>query len=216
MDRMFSRADGMQAQDDAPLRYPIRPNIPETWPSDQFPSDLKDIYLRVLETGAYNYLKARIPIPSSLNIENWRQLASSTDLPDKTLCDMLDFGFPAGFHGDSKLFFEDRNHQSALRDAQHVTEYIQTELSFGALVGPMTEPPFAPFYHRNPLMTKDKKMPGGKIKKRIVTDLSWPEFHSVHHGISSETYMGDALRYRLPQADNLIATMLEHQAFHPQ
>ncbi len=139
----------------------------------------------------------------------WRHLAELTALPDTTLCDHLEFGFPAGFHGDITLVAAQKNHFSAVRDATKVKEFIDNEVVFNALLGPFTLPPFEPWVQVNPLMTKDKRIPGGKFKKRIITDLSWPHGNSVNDGIGPDLYMGDPLTFKLPQSDNLIALILE-------
>ncbi len=191
-------------------QLPTRPNIDPTWPSHHLPEPYRSIYLKVQESGVFNHLHCRIPLPSSLKMDVWRHLADVTDLPDKTLCDYLDFGYPAGTQRPVNLHHFNDNHASAFREAEKVDSYIKTETEHLAILGPMPEPPFIPWVQINPLMTKDKRLPGGKIKTRIITDLSWPPGSSVNDAIDPDVYMGESLKFKLPQSDNLMNMIIQH------
>ena len=47
------------------------------------------------KTGKPNYLVARVPVPSTMNISEWRKLLQGYD--DSVVCDFLEFGWPVGF-----------------------------------------------------------------------------------------------------------------------
>ena len=47
------------------------------------------------KTGRPNYLVARVPVPSKLNISKWRELLQGYD--DNVVCDFLEFSWPVGF-----------------------------------------------------------------------------------------------------------------------
>ena len=47
------------------------------------------------KTGKPNYLVARVPVPSTLNISKWCELLQ--DYGDSVVCDFLEFGWPVGF-----------------------------------------------------------------------------------------------------------------------
>jgi len=44
----------------------------------------------VAQTGEPNYLVAKVPVPSTLNISTWRKLLQ--DYEDSVVCDFLEFG----------------------------------------------------------------------------------------------------------------------------
>ena len=52
----------------------------------------------VRKTKCFNYQQARIKVPSSLNIRNWRRYLKNYDL--QILCDYLEFGFPLNIDYD--------------------------------------------------------------------------------------------------------------------
>ena len=90
----------------------------------------------VRKTKCFNYQQARIRVPSSLNIHNWRGYLNNYDL--KFLCDYLEFGFP--LNTDYELFqFNEKvtNHPSAGRAIAGVDEYFAAEVGYGAMVGPL-------------------------------------------------------------------------------
>ena len=55
----------------------------------------RDVHDFVAQTGKPNYLVARVPVPSALNISTWRELLQ--DHEDSVVCDFLEFGWPVGF-----------------------------------------------------------------------------------------------------------------------
>ena len=61
----------------------------------QFNANMLDIYSRVINTGAYNFQVARIPIPGGLNIAAWREYLN--DYYDNKIVDYLEFGWPSSF-----------------------------------------------------------------------------------------------------------------------
>ena len=66
----------------------------------------------VRKTKCFNYQQARIKVPSSLNIRNWRRYLKNYDL--KFLCDYLEFGFPLNIDYELFQFNENvTNHPSA-------------------------------------------------------------------------------------------------------
>ena len=51
-----------------------------------------DVHDFVTQTGEPNYLVARVPVPSALNISTWGKLLQ--DYEDSVVCDFLEFGWP--------------------------------------------------------------------------------------------------------------------------
>ena len=100
-----------------------------------------------------NYQRGRIPVPSGLNIYNWRNYLKHYDF--QILCEYLQFGFPLGIDYHLLQFNNHvTNHPSAFQYSQGVDQYFKEEVGFKAMVGPMSERPFA--IHYSPLMARNK------------------------------------------------------------
>ena len=155
--------------------------------------DLALIYTTVRETGVSNYRGARIPIPTPIRAHKWREHLFGYN--DTTLADHLQFGFPLGFEGNDPPIPHGKNHASALRDALHIDAYIDKESALGALMGPFKAPPFTPWAHVNPLMTRPKK---DTEKVRVITDLSMPAGHSINDFTPTDTW--DSAPFKLTLA----------------
>ena len=139
--------------------------IPVTWNACH--TDL-EAHAIVTATGKPNYLAARIPVTSQLNIMNWRSYLSN--YLDVQLLDLLEYGFPLDVDRDIALISTETNHASVLQNSSHVQAYIQEELSFQAMLGPFQAKPIS--LHVSPLMVRDKQ---DSMKKRTIMDLSWPK-----------------------------------------
>ena len=99
------------------------------------PTDL-EAHSLVTTTGKPNYLAARIPVGSQLNISTWRSHLSN--YWDVQLPDLLEYGFPLDVDRGTLLTSTETNHASALQNSQHVKSYIQEELSFSGNVRPFS------------------------------------------------------------------------------
>ena len=95
--------------------------------------------------------------------------------------------------------YED-NHLSARNYPLDVDKYIQEELKIGSLVGPFTEPPFE-FFHCSPLMSREKN---DTTKRRIITDVRYPDELSVNSFIPTNTIMGKMREHKLPRSDDVV------------
>ena len=140
--------------------------------------DLIKVANQVLDTGVPNYKGARIPIVSKLNVAAWEAYAA--DYGDKRIVDYIKFGMPLSIdpHRDKLCSQSIQNHHSAIQHPQAVSDYIEKELSFGALLGPMTSIPHSTF-HCSPLMTRPKDAASAELywichipKSALSTHLS--------------------------------------------
>ena len=156
------------------------------------------IYNMVANTAQFNYLQARIPIPSGLHIPAWRKYLSGYH--DQDLLEYLQFGWPCGYDLPWMPYTTGTNHFSAWAYPQHVEKYIDTELKHRALLGPWAIAPFSGGLHTSPLMSRPKK---DSTDRRIIVDLSWPTGASVNHGIPTDTYLRVPYKLKLPTVDQL-------------
>ena len=113
---------------------------------------------------------------------------------NKQLIDLLTFGFPLDFDRLSPLHSTLENHDSA----HQVQEYLDTEISHVAILGPFKEPPFK--MHMSPLMTHSKQ---NSTKRRTILDLSWLKCASVNGGVSSDVYLDTYFKLRYPSIDDI-------------
>ena len=105
-------------------------------------------------TGKPNYLAAKIPVVSQLNIDKWSSHIS--EYWDVQLLDLLEYGFPLDVDRSTLLSSTETNHTSALQNSHHVKSYIQEELSFQAMLGPFQAKPIS--VHVSPLLVRDKQV----------------------------------------------------------
>ncbi|KAI8498831.1 hypothetical protein Bbelb_232840 [Branchiostoma belcheri] len=147
-----------------------------------------ELFRAVAQTGVPNYLGARLPVQSSLNIATWRSLLVNCPFP--SLPDLLQFGWPINLQPDSYAFPDNvpiTNHRSALAYAADVDSFLTKELSYGALCGPFRANPFPFPVFPAPLQTVEKR---DCDKRRVVVDLSYPAGRSVNDAIPKDTYLG--------------------------
>ena len=117
--------------------------------------ELANIYTRVRDSGVPNYRGARLPVPHGLNINAWRRYEHL--LEDRSIVDMLEYGFPIGFVGDAPPLGGLANHSSATANPNSITSYLRTEMQHEAIIGPFDDPPFHPWFRTNPAMTRPKR-----------------------------------------------------------
>ena len=79
-----------------------------------------------------------------------------------------------------------------------IEEYMIKEIECGAMYGPYSTPPFAPWFHISPLMTREKADPA---KRRVIADMSFPQESSINAFIIKNTAMGDTRYHTLPTVD---------------
>ena len=167
------------------------------------PVYLRDLYNTVQRTGCYNFMAARKPVPSGLNIASWRRYLA--DYTDHNLVDMLEFGWPIHFDRSQPLTPVHMNHHTANAYPEHVDHYIRTELGHGALLGPFAGPPVINL-HTSPLMTREKK---DSPHRRVIVDLSFPPGFSINDGIPTTHYLDGPLSIHLPTVHTMEKRILD-------
>ena len=120
-----------------PLTDPIMPSRADTLQIKC--RDPIELHNEVKKYNLPNYLGARIPVESQLNIQAWESLLEG--YWDKQLLECLKFGFPLGFNRTCPLNHDKDNHKSAVLFPDHVKKYIEDEQKFGAIIGPFQKSP---------------------------------------------------------------------------
>ena len=162
-------------------------------------------YLSIAETikvtGVPNYISARIPIKSDLNLDAWEH--HLRDYPDKRLLQYLKFGFPLSLAKSEELCNNDIvNHYSALQYPDQVRQYINKEMDLGAILGPLSHPP-SDHFHCSPLLTRPKDI----TDRRIILNLSYPHGKSVNDFVDKESFDGSKFALKLPTIDDIVSEL---------
>ena len=184
-----------------PLTDPILPSTEII--SDMKVSDPVALHEKVKSFNLPNYLGARIPVKSQMNIQAWKSMLKG--YWDQQLIQCLEFGFPLGFNRQCPLKHEIINHKSAIEWPQDVKKYIDEEKSFGAIIGPFPEPPIANL-HYSPFMTRHKP---NSDSRRVILDLSWPRGESVNAGVEKDGYLGADFKLTFPSIDDLTRELVK-------
>ena len=166
-------------------------------------SDPIQLHNEVKKYDLPNYLGARIPVPSQLNICKWESLLQ--DYWDQQLLECLKFGFPLGFNRMCPLKHDKENHKSAVLFPEDVNKYIEEERKFGAIIGPFQEQPIENL-HYSPFMTRHKS---NSENRRVILDLSWPRGESVNAGVDKNGYMGSEFKLTFPTIDDLTQELVK-------
>ena len=172
---------------------------PET--KNQHISDPLQLHKIVGQFGCPNFLGARIPVVSKLNIDIWKFYLH--EYWDQQLVDLLEFGFPLDFDKNTVLVSTEDNHASARHFSSHVQTYIQEELKHGAMLGPFDHKPIP--LHVSPFMTRDK---ADSDTRRTIVDLSWPKGQSVNSGVQKSKYLGTEFILNYPSVDDIVKRVI--------
>ena len=156
-----------------------------------------DVHKKVRQTGLPNFMSARIPVESQLNIDKWKE--ALVDYWDQQLLQLLEYGFPLDFNRTCKLRHEGVNHNSANQFPSDIQAYISEETHYGAIIGPFDRNPIEGG-HISPFMTRHKP---DSDRRRVIIDLSWPVGESVNAGIDKDTYLGSQFDLRFPSVDDI-------------
>ena len=185
------------------------PHSQETWPTptstDGLPPNMIHIYNSVRSTGVPNCLASRLAIPSNLNLEAWAKYAMNTQ-GDRQLIDFARYGFPLGYLGPPSDTTHTNNHPSATNVSTHVDRFVAEELAEGAFQGPFKSAPFVEWSHVSPIMTRPKT---GSTKRRVITDLTFPNPSSVNAYIIKNSALGEIKAHSLPTIADLVSILKE-------
>ena len=165
-----------------------------------FGLDMVRLHERVFASGLPNYKGLRIPLPSKLNIAQWR--SSLQDYHDNVIVDYLEFSWPVGYDYGKYGFpvSQLRNHSGAINYPNELDIYLEAELARHSIAGPFLSPPFSGRIAISPLNSVPKK---DSTERRIILDLSWPLNTSVNTGIDKSLHEGVEFALQYPTVDHI-------------
>ena len=169
-------------------------------------SFIHDILLahKVTDSGVPNRFGCRIQVQSTWNLDLLDSLL--IDYHDRDVVEWLKYGFSVSRDDGAPLKPADKNHAGALAYPQHIQSYLETEIKLGATMGPFRIPPFIHRIGVSPLSSREKR---NTLKRRIILDLSYPEFYSVNDGIDKNFYCGQPINLKYPTVDDMIKRIVE-------
>ena len=174
----------------------LRPAFPADILSPRFLANLIRHFISL--HAKLQTLSLRLPVPSGLNIPEWRSRLSGYH--NSSLSDFLEYGWPIGYTSLATPASTHNNHGSAVAAPEVIQAYLDKEQNLGSLCRP---------FNANPL-TKDLIIFSMQIvysrsgKSRAVVDLSFPPGSSVNDGIPKDTYLDELLTLRLPGVDAFV------------
>ena len=151
----------------------------------------------IKETQVPNFLGARIPIQSQLNVQKWHEYLS--EYWDQQLLQLVTFGFPLDLNRQCVLKADKTNHASAIKHPADIETYLKEEKQYKAILGPFKENPIHNC-HYSPFMTRDKP---GSENRRVIIDLSWPPDNLVNADIHKDSYLGTDFSLTFPTVDHI-------------
>ena len=172
-------------------------NVPKevyTW--DTF--DAIKVYEKVKATGTYNFLQARIQIPTNITLDLLDKVCEG--YWDWQLPLLLRYGFPLDFPEKalSSLISSEVNHSSALKHPSDIVNYLDSEIQHHAIIGPFKNPPFGKNTQVSPFMSRPKS---DSSHRRVIVDLSWPSNASVNHYTLDNVYLDTVFKLQYPTID---------------
>ncbi len=156
--------------------------------------------------GCPNAFGAQIPVDTHWNLVLFEQLLEGYYDKHEVIL-FLKFGWPLSFDGREFSTEIPENHGSCLAFEAQVQEYIDRELSCGALLGPFETSPFSAQACFSPLSTRPKR---DSTERRVLHNLSWPLGNSINSGIDKNRFLDQEIEWSLPSVDNLVAMILTH------
>ena len=93
--------------------------------NDSKPLSPIEMHSVVRATGKPNFMAARLPVKSQLNVKAWKM--NLTKYWDQQLLQLLEFGFPLHFNRNCPLRHEQGNHKSATEFPTDIDAYIEEE-----------------------------------------------------------------------------------------
>jgi len=174
-------------------------------PRTEFEEFYIETHDKIVASGVPNFAGERIPVPTRLNIEEWKN--GLVDYDDPGLLGMLEYGFPLGYNSNNLPASVIKNHQGAVSFSESVDVYLKKEVDQGLVIGPLSWNPLNTSLAISPLNTVAKK---GVSERRVISDFSFPASFSVNDGISKEEYLGDSIDLHYPTVDNLASMLQTH------
>ena len=171
---------------------------------EDFMSSLLSLHHVVYSYGCPNFLGARIPVLSMLNIPFWT--LNLMDYNDAVVVEFLKYGWPINISVKESVLQRSniQNHTGAKEYPDAIQSFLVSESAARAVLGPFRQNPFRHGIVLSPLNT----VPKDGDRRRVILDLSFPKEHSVNYFIEKNVYLGEDFVLSLPRVDKLVEIIL--------
>ena len=159
-------------------------------------------------SGGANMDGARVELAGQIDPDRW-ETALGSYFDKRELVNALRFGWDFSLLPNPEPADAKENLPSAREFPEAVAKYVSTELSFGALVGPLPRSlPFAVF--RSPLGTVPKPPSG----RRVITDCS-QRGRGINQWIPFDHHRGRYVKTTLPGTSQIVAAIRRTRYRYP-
>ena len=173
------------------------------YPTLQISTPTASLYEEALQAKLKGMPPPRLDHTTSLNVKEWAAAATGHPADDLVLRG-IKHGFSVQYQGPPCYAPPERyNHSSATSFPDHINKYVQEELAHGALEGPFEKPPFTPWFHVSPMMTREKT---DSDSRRVIVDLSFPH-GGINAHIPPHTFDGRDVLHNLPTIESAVGTI---------
>ena len=162
------------------------------------------IHEKVKASAQYNFIGCKIPLNNRIDTEFMKTMLH--DYNDKTVCELLKYGFPIGVvEYNDKLenilpVWKYYNHRGANEYPEAMLNYLLKEKSYNAVLGPFKSNPFSSKLKISPLNSVPKK---DVSDRRIFLDLSFPKGSALNDFINKSEYLGESINLVFPKIDDM-------------
>ena len=156
------------------------------------------LHTRLQSASGPNAFTLCIPVPSKLNISEWRHCLGTYH--DKHLCDFLEFGWPVGYSRPQLPASLSKNYSSASSSPGVIDTFLDCECELGDTCAPFLSNPLSTELIMSPVQVAYSR----SGKPRTVVDVNFPHGQSVNARISSSIYLGEPFKLCLPGIDALL------------
>ena len=178
---------------------------PGTWDVKDLTNTYVSMHTKIKNSGAHNFELEKIPL--EFKGINYTEFANRlVDYEDSEICKFIRYGWPIGHQGRETRCNANKNHGGARNYPVDVGNYVQAQLKVGRIIGPFDKNPYDVPIALSPLNSLPKK---GTTDRRVITDLSFPEFHSVNAGIDKDSYLGFDIQTKYPTVDHIVDLILK-------
>ena len=160
--------------------------------------------MKVRRSGTINALGCKIKVPTTWNVELWRELL--VGYHDQQIVSFIEYGWPIDANQQQVQTYTQGkqlcNQAGTHSNPAKLDTYISGELDRGGIIGP---------FANNPLGREAKFSPLDAIPKwgsedlRIIMNLSFPHDESaVNAMMDKDTYLGESVELKYPSVEDLI------------
>ena len=161
----------------------------------------------IRNSGQFNFEFCKFPVPCKWDLELFHDLLVQSSYHDLEVVNLLRYGWPIDASHAPAMSGKAPNQRGARDNPKAVQDWVQSELSNKAVIGPLVGTPFGTEIKISPIDAIPKK---DSDEKRVILNLSHPDSgDSVNEAVSKDWYLGIKVDLVYPSVDDLVNLILE-------